>query len=235
MTDVTVHVVAEKPIVDAAITVMEGAVGAHVGILYVADDEGRRRHLHLAWHNQLKDEESPSDDAFWIEPAMDELVLSDVRASAALIARRHKDNRVPYAFHVADAAFDPKGILQLGNSRGLTCATFVLLVFAHVNFQLLDAGTWDRDRSPERKKEDEEAQKFLTKQLRRVDETHADLVAKEIGCTRIRAEEVAAASGIAGHPIAFLTAQPHGRHLLALWSADAHAAERSQPAAGAPP
>ena len=45
---VTVRPLSERPTEDAIVTVMKGAAGAHVGILYRTDDAGTRRHLHLA-------------------------------------------------------------------------------------------------------------------------------------------------------------------------------------------
>lgn len=115
-----------------------------------------------------------------------------------------------------NARFDPDGTLQLGRSLGLTCATFVTLVFGHAGIHLLDMSTWDTDRSAERKREDEDAQRRLVAYLRRNPESaaHADLVERQVGCTRIRAEEVAAASGMTGHPIPFVRAEPEGRRVL---------------------
>lgn len=217
MDTVTTRPISASPTEDAVVTVMKGAVGAHVGILYRVDDEGTRRHLHLAWHFKLMDEAiPPTDDVFWIEPCLDDLALADLRASARLIAKRQQDGRVPYAFRPADARFNPAGTLQLNQSHGLTCATFIILVFVHASINLLDATTWDQDRSSERRREDDAAQVRLADYLRKEPEAqkHAELVAGEVGCTRIRAEEVAAASGMTRHPITFARAEPQGRHVL---------------------
>jgi hypothetical protein len=211
---VTLRPVATKdPIVeDAVVAVMRGAVGAHIGVLYRAGHGEAHRHLHLAWHFQLRDEDVSAlpSGAFWVEPELDELALSDVRASARLIALRHKDGRIPYAFRQEDARFELDGVLRLNNSRGLTCATFALLVFAHAGVELLDVADWET-RSPERRREDEEAQARLVAILRSRPESreHAERIATEVG--RIRAEEVAAASGLRGHPVAFLRAEEQGR------------------------
>ena len=213
---VTVAPISKTPAEDAVITVMEGAVGAHVGILYRADDEGARRHLHLAWHFLLKNEAAPLADALWVEPHLDELALADLRASAHLIAKRQEDGRVPYALRSADAEFSHAGVLQLNKSVGLTCATFVILVFSHAHIELVDKTTWDHGRSMERKLEDDTAQARLVGYLRkeRDAQKHADLVEADVGCTRIRAEEVAAASGMTGQPITFGRAESQGRHVL---------------------
>ena len=182
MTDLAVRGVTEHPAHDAVVTVMRGAVGAHVGILYRADDDGKRRHLHLADHYSLRDDESIAD-AFWVDPVLDELAVSDLGASARLIAKRYKDNRVPYAFNQKDAKVADDGILRLNQSLGLTCATFVLLVFDHAGISLIEVSTWE-DRTVERKLEDDAAQARLVRHLQTRDPPHAQRVAQEIGCAR---------------------------------------------------
>jgi hypothetical protein len=134
-----------------------------------------------------------------------------------MIARKHQSGRMPYAL-ARGAEFDSQGTLQLNQSLGLNCATFVLRVFQHARIQLLDEAAWDRDRSDERKQEDIAAQRELVERLRSKPEyrSHADLVEREVGCTRIRAEEVAAATGMTGRPIPFGRAEPEGRRVLAM-------------------
>ena len=214
---VVLHSVSTRASQPAVVTVMEGAVGAHVGLDYQdADDEGARRHLHLAWHLRLENAPVPPDDAFWVEPRLTEAQLDDVAVAAHLIAKGQQDGRVPYALDPADAQFQPDGTLQLNQSLGLTCATFIVLVFGHAGIELLDTITWDQDRSDERKREDEDAQHRLVKYLRDnpASRAHADLVEGQVGCTRIRAEEIAAALGMTGHPIPFMRAEPEGRCVL---------------------
>jgi hypothetical protein len=221
VTDKDVAVLAEikdcNPIADsdAVVTVSSGPVGAHVGILYLADDEGNCCHLHLAWHYVLENVPNPPNDSFWVEPEVDSYALSDVGASARLIAKRYEDGRIPYAFRPTGAMFAEDGTLQLHGSRGLTCATFVLRVFDHAQATLIDEQTWDI-RSAKRREQDERVQKKLVDYLSRDPKSreHAKLVAEEIGCTRFRAEEVAAASGLQRHPIAFVRAEKAGRLVL---------------------
>ena len=214
---ITLTPVATAPVADAVVTVCESPVGAHVGLSYRVDDAGARRHLHLAFHFLLKNDDAPVADALWVAPRLDEIALADVRASAQLIARRHEDGRVPYAFQKGAAGFSATGALELNGSLGLTCATFLELVFAHAHVPLLDAATWEEGRSPERQAADKAAQQRLVDYLGGIAGAakHAELVKKEIGCTRIRAEEVAAASGMTGHPISFACAEPEGARILA--------------------
>jgi hypothetical protein len=214
---VTLTPVSTAPTADAVVTVCKSPIGAHVGLSYRIDDTGTRRHLHLAFHFRLQNDEAPEPDALWVAPRIDEFALSDIRASAELIARQHKDGLVPYAFQKGAARFSVDGVLELNGSLGLTCATFLELVFARAHVPLLDAATWDEGRSPERRAEDEAAQRRLVQYLRQTAGAakHADLVEKEIPCTRVRAEEVAAASGMTRHPITFARAEPEGARILA--------------------
>lgn len=214
---ITLTPVSTAPTADAVVTVCESPVGAHVGLSYRVDDAGARRHLHLAFHFLLKNDEAPDPHALWVAPRLDEVALADVRRAAQLIARRHEDGRVPYAFQRGAACFSATGVLELNGSLGLTCATFVELVFVCAHVPLLDAATWDEGRSPERRAQDEVAQRRLVEYLRQSPRAakQAELVEKEIPCTRIRAEEVAAASGLTGHPITFARAEPEGARILA--------------------
>lgn len=205
----------DTPTEDAVVTVQESPVGAHTGLSYRVDDKGARRHLHLAWHHRLRDDPEPPSEGLWVEPRLDEYALSDVRVSARLIARRHADGLLPYAFRFG-ARFDAMGALQLNQGHGLTCSTFVIEVLAHAGVNLVDAATWEQDRPAPRRQEDEDAQRRLVAYLRKMPDArrHADLVEAEVPCTRIRAEEVAAASGMDGLPVCFLRAEPQGRRVL---------------------
>jgi hypothetical protein len=214
---VVLHPISAHPAEAAVVTVMQGPVGAHVGLLYQADDDGGRRYLELAWHLQMRDEEVPPPEAFWVEPRLTKHQLADIAYSALMIARRQHRGFVPYAFDPADSRFDAQGALRLNKSLGLTCATFVLRVLAHAGIQLLNEPTWN-ERSEMRRLEDDSAQRKLVAYLRKNPDwrSHAALVAAEVGCTRFRAEEVAAVSGMTGHPIAFERAEPAGRRVLAM-------------------
>ncbi len=207
--------VSQPPRHHSVLTVCKSPVGAHVGLWYRDDDVGERRHLHLAFHFQLKNDLAPSGDALWIEPRLDEQQLKDVRRFARTIAKKHEDGRIPYAFQKGGARF-LDGALELSGSLGLTCATFVELVFQQAGVSLLDTVTWEDGRTAARRAEDEAAQRRLVDHLKgmRGAEKQAALVEQEVGCTRIRAEEVAAASGMTGHPVPFARAEPEGARIL---------------------
>lgn len=203
----------------AGLCALPGAVGAHVGIVYCADDEGTRRVLHQAWHHDTRDEsvdcfvDGSAKPCLWVQPGLDVDEQNDLRTMARLVASRLSENRLPYALLRRDATVGQDGVVALGQSIGLTCATFVLLLFAAASVPLLDEPSWE-PRSEPRRRADETAQEALVQHLERRWPEHARRVREESGCTRFRAEEVAAASHLCERPVAFSTVEPLGAALL---------------------
>ncbi len=110
---VTLMRVSSAPTAHAAVvTVAPGEVGAHVGLSYRVDDSGARRHLHLAWHHRLQNDEVLGDDVLWVVPGLDDVALADVGNAAHLIARQHAGGRVPYAFRKGASRFTDGGVLE---------------------------------------------------------------------------------------------------------------------------
>jgi len=176
----------------SAVSLSPGAIGAHVGILYASGADGTR-HLHLAFHHQLTVEPWDRAGPGWISPGYLD-PLGAVRTLAALVASRHADGEVAYALDPADAQVDSSsGEVRLNQSIGLTCSTFILRLFTAAGLPLVDESTW-ATRSAARIVEDTKAQETLVSFLEKRDEAHAARVRQQIGCTRIRAEEVAYAS-----------------------------------------
>lgn len=205
----------DTPEPTTAVTISRGAVGAHIGIRYATSDGSR--HLHLAFHHDLRDEGWADADAQWIAPGFSD-PLGMVRTLAALVGNLYRDGQVPvpYALRPANAAFNSStGTILLNDSIGLTCSTFVLRLFASAHVSLVDEPSWDTGRSPSRVEEDNAAQRQLVEYLRKSYKQHADAVESEIGCTRIRAEEVAAASNSQNPPVKFEDVQRAASQLLA--------------------
>src|SRR5262249_27060853 len=92
------------------------------------------------------------------------------------------------------ALFDPvTGRLTLPEGRGLSCSTFVLVLFRSARFPLIDTTGWPITRPGDR-----EAQEKILNILERTcpDPDHVEGVRQEIqkGCERVRPEEVAGAA-----------------------------------------
>lgn len=201
---------ATAPSHEAAVALSRGGIGLHTGLVY--RDGAQARVLHLAWHHRLTDE-APTPESPWfaVRPALDELELIRVASFAKNIAAVRPE--VPYALRSRGATFDEQGRYVPGGDAGLTCASFVVTVFESARVPLLDRASWEQ-RSPERQQEDTAAQQRLVAYLRAsAAAEHVAAVEREVGCARLRSEEVAAASGLSPHPVAFAQAAPAGEAL----------------------
>ena len=196
----------------AAVGIFTTSNRFHVGVLQRTDGQPVRV-VHLAFHHLLK-EEAASDRWGWVETDIVDDKLRLVAAFARRVHRSHQDGKVPYALRLAATRLNHQGRLLLGTSeRGLTCATFVILVFREMGVDLIDPYTWEQ-RSVERVAEDTAAQIALVDLLRKMDPTHAAAVEAEVGCLRFRPEEVAAASANPPRPVEFGRAEGFGRRVV---------------------
>jgi len=208
------------PTSDAAVFVHEGPIGAHVGLVYRTATSGLHRLLHQAWHYDTHDDTIADwsvvarASLWWVIPGLDPYELADLRMAAMRTANGLMERQIPYAMDRKDAAIDSEGVVDLRASLGLTCATFVLLLFESANLQLIDAASWARDRSAARQAEDAAVHRRMVEYLRKEDPLHADRVQGDVECVRVRAEEVAVSSGITARPVGFSTADPLGRDLI---------------------
>ena len=102
---------------------------------------------------------------------------------------------------------------------GLSCATFVNVVFQAAKVKLVNEETWASQRTQERAAQDREAKKrvaeFLAQSPEEADRDQSRRVASELDSPRLRAEEIAAASSQKTRPLDLLTAEPLGKQVLA--------------------
>jgi hypothetical protein len=217
----------------ACIVAIQGPVGAHVAIWYTGKEPSSHFLLHQAWHYDTRND-PPADFLLNVKGKpvvvvvptfnLDEAKL--IRARCALVATRIADNSLPYAFLSTGATFLADGTPELGSSRGLTCATFVLKLLESVEVSLVAAVSWQTVSDPNRLAHDKDmhtkivdylhkqAAATVDKRDREALQEHARAVATEIDTPRIRAEEVAAASGLMPRPGDFATVEPEGRRVL---------------------
>lgn len=195
----------QPPPAQAAVAVSKGGIGLHAGIVYRAADD-KVHVLHLAWHHLLKDDVRLAASSWAAAtPTIDAIDLEVLAGYCATVGQQGM--RVPYALGFDQAHLDDDLQLQLGTDRGLTCATFVLMMFARAGIPLLARETWQT------RPEDVAAQQALVAFLERtagVDPAHVAAVRQQVGCMRYRTEEVAAASAESVRPVAFTTAEPRG-------------------------
>lgn len=169
-----------------AVAIEPGALGPHVGLAYQIDKE--KHFLHLHWHLQLKSGPLPSQ-ARCITPNLPFLCEERLAHLAALVSEKNKKCQIPYALSSRGALFSPKGTLNLGNTIGLSCATFISVLFDSIQYPLINIETWSQ-RTEERKAEDTDAQGKLLRHLKNDFPDHAQMVEKEIGSPRLRPEEI---------------------------------------------
>lgn len=146
-------------------------------------------------------------------PTVDEDALEDVRLFLELLRAKAVKHEVPFGLAVENARFTKAGALDRGRAQGLNCSTFVLLVFERVGCKLVDASTWD-ERDAKRRSEDEGVQKAIVSELTKSAPEHAARLERDVGCTRFRPEEIAAASGMGLLPVRYADAEPAGRIVL---------------------
>jgi hypothetical protein len=119
-----------------------------------------------------------------------------------LLADKYRGRRpsIAYALRYEGGKFEPEsGSFLTEKDRGLTCATFVLAIFATRGIPLLRTEEW-----PPRP-DDEAWQRAVVEMLREggAEAEHIAAVEQEIGCARFRPEEVAAAGTSSELPASF--------------------------------
>lgn len=210
-------------------------VGAHVALWYRSGSTGGRRLLHHAWH-YLTCDDTPAEflarghgggPIVTVVPTLDEDEAEHLRLMCMIVAQRLKTTGgIGYALNSQDVRIREDGTFDLGASRGVTCATFILKIFQALSLPLLIEKTWADVTDSGRLEDDRNAYKTIVagllaiagkktdRQEREEIEAHARAVATEFETPRIRAEEVAAASGLTPRPGPYAAVEPPGRAVL---------------------
>lgn len=202
----------------------------HIGLLYRDEDaEGGITMLDLAWHHRLRSN-PPQPGHLWVEPAVPPELAPAFQQLCKVVANKYggrKPRSIAYALRYETGSFDPaSGEFLNATGHGLTCATFVLAMFASYGVHLVCVEEWLACKNEVRAAEDHVWQKKIVKSLRctleskrrrsdaREIEAHLAAVEGEIGCARFRPEEVAAAGTVAKLPAGFAHAEPVGREIV---------------------
>lgn len=184
----------------------------HAGILYL--EAGTLKYLHLQWHNRLTDDVAP-DGLTYVEPALLAQRAKQVAARCRQISRSNGRN-IPYGFSSPSNCFDAQTqhFLVGPTTHGLTCASFVLAVFAFAGIHLLDCADWPN------RPDDAKWQQDIVNALRQhgAPPGHIAHVINEIGCARYRPEEVLAGAILVPPAASFQLAQPLGARISSFLS-----------------
>jgi hypothetical protein len=193
-----------------------GHGNTHTGVVY-RDFDGRLLLFHQAWQHETRNE--PLDGArtdlggsfLCVSPDIDRDRARNLAALCELIAATGE----PIAYALRDdpeALFDEHtGRLTLPNGKGLSCSTFVLALFRSARLPLVDTTDWPTDRPGDRA-----FQELLVHILEHTGASpdHVAAVRTEIGCARIRPEEVAGAALFSALPVRHPGAEAAGLVLI---------------------
>jgi hypothetical protein len=120
----------------------------HVAFLYRHESKNLLL-LHLGWHNLLMYESWPSFHYSWLEvsgiaPDLQELFIDWVEVVATTVNGQAAD--IPYSAHFRPTGnFDASGhYIDKKDGTGLTCATFILAMFADYRLPLIDPASWPK-------------------------------------------------------------------------------------------
>ena len=191
----------------------------HIGIVYKEAEGGPNRFLHLAWHHRLKNEDAneaiPQTHSVWVDINMPERRARQVAGQCRKVWKSN-GRFVPYAFSPPNDCFDSQtGELLMGSTHlGLTCATFVLAVFAAQGIHLVDFESWPpRD-------DDIHWQRTMISELEGsgAPASHIDAIQQEVGAIRFRPAEVAGAAALFPPTVHFSQAEEIGKDITACLS-----------------
>ncbi len=174
----------------------------HLGVLFrVAPDQFRV--LHLEWHHRLAAENvSPAEWTMMVEPALEQETTRVLARLCSLVETKYGQGgrSLAYALRYQGGRFDPTtGDFLSEGGLGLTCATFVMAIFASYGAGLLKAEEWGP------REEDRQWEEYIVATLRRTkaDPMHIQAVEQEILCKRFRPQEVTAAATLDELPAGF--------------------------------
>lgn len=177
----------------------------HVAFLYRHESKNLLL-LHLGWHELVYYERWPAKHYSWLEiggidPEVQELFIDWVEIIAA--AADDKTKPIPYSAIFRPAGnFDSSGhYIDKSDGSGLTCATFILAMFADYKMPLIDASSWPK------RIEDFTWFRKIWKKLRtsfpELKITWIEQFKQRRNLKRFRPEEVVAAGSLyAGEPLA---------------------------------
>jgi hypothetical protein len=120
-----------------------GTNARHVGLLYKIE-KSPAFICHLAWHCMLLNE-LPDTSYAWIQSELDETNRQVIALAVAAMAERN-DVKISYST-IYEGIYFKKGTLTYTRGQpadGLTCATFVLEIFATFGIDLLERSSWPR-------------------------------------------------------------------------------------------
>jgi hypothetical protein len=186
----------------------------HIGLLCRDAAGTKLRFLHLAFHEDLREQDDTSKCVLWVEAKLEKEQADVVAAQARLIYSVHALGGIPFGFSPYSGYFGAKGAIEWSApGNGLTCSTFVLAVFDRAGIRLVNGETW-----PTGREDDIRIQREMIEHVRKRDASAAHLkgMKQDVGQVRFRPLEVAGALAAEVYPADFATAERLGAEILAM-------------------
>lgn len=184
----------------------------HIGIIYKIGNTAPAIMLDLRWHHLLR-QCTPSNSYAWLNCGLDIYNKAALAAYCNDIYSENGDRTIPYGVGISGKSFDPAtGKWILGNPHdGLTCASFVLEVFAAQGHIVLNKESWQE------RETDKDWQNYIINALENTGATpeHIQYQRSLIGAFRYRPEEVAGAIPQDEYPVDFDDALEYSKEVLA--------------------
>jgi hypothetical protein len=183
-----------------AIRTIQGERQLHIGLLYRFEKTDAML-LNLRHQLDLRNE-APSEHYRWLQADLDEINRRLLAGLCRLIADKSKN--IPFGFTYNGTYFTHSGdYIGRGLGHGLTCASFVMAVFATYSIPLLKSEEW-----PQRRPAD---MLWQTSQVGVIQSSRgqfiASAVAEHIGSPRFSPEEVTAGAIDANRPLGLRQAE----------------------------
>jgi hypothetical protein len=205
-----------------AIFIMRTEDGTHTGILFRMN--GVLLIQDVMWHELFRSAQCPPKVPHFVMLALEPEQEHRVRMMCQLIHDRQNSRdssseyKIPYAFRLGNDRFNAKTAeFKLEDGLGLSCSTFVLIVFDSVYVPLVNFEGW-----PKREDDKKRHEALLDKMRNGIPKysippakpEHVERVAAEVDCIRVRPEEVAATGLYNDLPARFAQLEPGGTWIL---------------------
>jgi len=200
-----------SPAIGVSIRVIQASGQLHVSVVHRGGAQDPVLLLSQDWHHQLTNQQLKVG-GFWVQVPLPESRAIAVAAMCRKIYRTNVMHGLPYGVRFDGGVVLDEGLVELkGATHGLTCATFVMLVFEQSGEPLLRPETWFP------RAEDAAWHDWVVTSLARTGASseHVENVRGEAGCARFRPEEVAAAGACEPKPTDFATVESLGRQARA--------------------
>jgi hypothetical protein len=193
--------VADPPAIDQFLGVAVGnvqltpRVQRHIALIYRESIAAQARLSHLMWHNTFVDEVWRPRYHWQEIQSID--VFTRVAVVGFLLKLANSRPIIPYGFSRRGCTFqiDPAtGRMAIHRARsgvGVTCSTFICLVFESLGIELVAEATWPSDRPDDA----QWRERMLQALAQRGEETaHIQAMSRVTFDARLRPEEIAAAT-----------------------------------------